>query len=105
MPETYPVEVEQMLSRICAEFLEMPGLRLTRIQAQRLWGLDELTCGRVLDMLLDAGFLQRTRNDTYARLTDGAPGSLPEIVKTALDIHHVHPSEASDRRQYSRAGH
>src|SRR5688572_20900769 len=35
---------DQMLHRIFSEYLEMPGLRLTRRQAQRLWGLDEETC-------------------------------------------------------------
>ena len=32
---------EQVLHRICAEYVEMPGLRLSRKQAQRLWGIDE----------------------------------------------------------------
>jgi hypothetical protein len=58
----------------------MPGLRLTRQQAQRLWGLDEHTCAQLLDSLTEAKFLRRTearfRNQAdgglYARLTDGA---------------------------------
>jgi len=28
---------EQLLCRICAEHVEMPGMRLSRKQAQRLW--------------------------------------------------------------------
>ena len=32
-----------LVHRVRGEFLEMPGLRLTRAQAQRLWGLDEET--------------------------------------------------------------
>ena len=63
---------DQMLHRIFSEYLEMPGLRLTRPQAQRLWGLDEETCARSLECLVDAGFLVRTNVGTYARLTDGA---------------------------------
>jgi hypothetical protein len=103
MPETFPVATEQMLNRICAEFLEMPGLRLTRGQAQRLWGLDEQTCARVLEMLLQVGFLQRSRNETYARLTDGPPGaSLPDIVHDALAG--AGRKASSDRRQFPRAG-
>jgi hypothetical protein len=35
---------DQILRRIRAEFLEMPGMRLTFSQAKRLWGLDEQTC-------------------------------------------------------------
>ena len=103
MPDSSSVAAEQMLCRICAEFLEMPGLRLTRPQAQRLWGLDEQTCGQVLDVLLEAGFLQRTRNETYTRLTDGPPGlSLPDIVRGALGARRR--VRAQDRRQFPRAG-
>jgi Fic family protein len=57
--------------RIYNEFLEMPGLRVTCQQAQRLWGLDRQTCLDVLDTLVDAGFLARTGRGMYARLTDG----------------------------------
>jgi hypothetical protein len=61
-----------MLRRIRGEFLEMPGLRLTCAQAQRLWGLDEQTCRRVLDRLVAAQFLWRPADGAYARLTDGS---------------------------------
>ena len=62
---------EVMLQRICGEFLEMPGLRLTSEQAQRLWGLDEPTCLELLDTLVEAKFLSRTGNGTFSRATDG----------------------------------
>jgi hypothetical protein len=32
---------DALIQRVYGEFLEMPGLRLTCQQAQRLWGLDE----------------------------------------------------------------
>lgn len=63
---------EEMLRRICGEYLEMPGLRLKCEQAQRLWGLDAATCALLLDILVEAGFLCRLAGDTYGRLTDGA---------------------------------
>jgi hypothetical protein len=63
---------EQILNRIRSEFLEMPGLRLTRPQAQRLWAMDEQTCREVLDSLTDARFLQRGDDGAYARLVEGA---------------------------------
>ena len=74
------VAADYMLRRIRSEYLEMPGLRLTRRQAQRLWGLDEHTCAQLLDSLTESRFLRRTettflnRTDgaMYARLTDGA---------------------------------
>ena len=49
--------MEHLLRRIQGEFLEMPGLRLTCRQAQRLWNLDELICEAVLAALVDVHFL------------------------------------------------
>jgi hypothetical protein len=46
-----------MLQRIRAEYLEMPGLRLTLEQAQRLGGLERALCKTVLDALVDDKFL------------------------------------------------
>ena len=54
--------------RIQAEFLEMPGLRLTQPQACRLWGLDRETCGTLLSHLVDAKFLTRTRDGAFVQL-------------------------------------
>jgi hypothetical protein len=62
---------EQMLQRICAEYGEMPGMRLSRKQAQRLWGVDEEACGQILEFLVKTGFLKLAAPDTYGRLTDG----------------------------------
>jgi hypothetical protein len=48
-----------------AEYLEMPGLNLTKPQAQRLWSLDAATCDAVFDALEEASFLKRTAHDGY----------------------------------------
>jgi predicted metalloprotease len=48
----------------------MPGLRLTLPQAKRLWDLDEQTCVRTLERLVEFGFLCRTACG-YARASDG----------------------------------
>jgi len=66
------VPTDALLNRIRGEFLEMPGLRLTCEQAQRLYGLDRLLCQRALDRLVDARFLCVTANRTYARIADVA---------------------------------
>jgi hypothetical protein len=63
-----------LLSRVRAEYLEMPGLRLTVSQAQRLCGIEERLCETLLDLLVEERFLRRTRDGAYARLTDG-PGA------------------------------
>jgi hypothetical protein len=65
------ITFDELLRRVCGEFLEMPGLRLTLKQAQRLWGLDEPTCSKALNSLVEAKFLQRTNLDMYSRLGEG----------------------------------
>lgn len=59
------------VSRIRAEFLEMPGLSLTLDQAQRLLGVERAVCKTILDALVDAKFLRVKANGSYVRLTEG----------------------------------
>jgi hypothetical protein len=56
-----------VLQRVQGEFMEMPGLRLTTAQAQRLWGLDRAACDALLGALVDAKFLFRTRDGAFVR--------------------------------------
>jgi hypothetical protein len=63
--------VQRTLQRLQAEFLEMPGLRLTARQVQRLCGIDEVTCLAVLDALIDTKFLRLNADGTYVRPADG----------------------------------
>jgi len=58
---TSTIDLSLLVDRVRGEYLEMPGLTLTIVQAQRLWGLDETRCSSVLASLVDAGFLQRTK--------------------------------------------
>jgi hypothetical protein len=60
--------MNELVGRIRAEFLEMPGLRLTLTQASRLWGLDEGACRRVVDVLVRSSFLRWTPGGTLARV-------------------------------------
>src|SRR5262245_19073323 len=62
-----------MLERIRAEYLEMPGLRLTPGQVQRLCGVDRELCQSILDALVDAKFLGVRPDGAVERLTDGPP--------------------------------
>lgn len=70
---TQTVRVEEALRRVKGEFVEMPGLRLTSAQAQRLWGLDGEFCEAVLGALVDAQFLLRTGDGVFVRVDSGAP--------------------------------
>ena len=55
------------LRRVQGEYIEMPGLRLTTAQAQRLWGLDRASCDSLLDALVEAKFLLKTRDGAFVR--------------------------------------
>lgn len=59
--------VADALRRVKGEFLEMPGLKLTLTQAQRLWGLDREICAALLGALVDARFLARTAEGAFMR--------------------------------------
>ncbi len=59
--------ITDWLQLIRAEYLESPGLILTKPQIQRLWGLDPPTCDAVLNALVGAKFLRRTPGDAYTR--------------------------------------
>ena len=82
MSARYSAVDEVLLQRARNEFLEMPGLRLTCPQAQRLWGLDESACLQLLECLVDKKFLCRLDHGMYARLTDGRVAHpRPHMVK------------------------
>jgi len=63
--------IPQLLERIRADFLEMPGLRLRPEQVQRLCGVEQTMCQMVLDALVEANVLCLNSDGTYARLGDG----------------------------------
>jgi hypothetical protein len=60
-------ESDAVIHRIQAEFLEMPGLRLTPAQATRLWGLERETCRAVIDSLVATEFLKWTSSGAVTR--------------------------------------
>jgi len=75
---------DAILQRVYGEFLEMPGLRLTARQAQRLWGLDEQTCAELLEHLVDAKFLCRSAHG-YSRISDGPVFPRTRMAKAEID--------------------
>ena len=86
MPERAQEVSDVILQRIYGEFLEMPGMRLTLSQAQRLWGLDERTCQVLLEYLVDMKFLCRSPHGNYGRTSDGAaPFPRPRMAKAGID--------------------
>jgi hypothetical protein len=75
---------QQLLDRIRGEYREMPGLRLTLAQAQRLWQVDRTECESALEALLQEGFLAVTADDAYVALPMTARVRLKPL-KATLD--------------------
>jgi hypothetical protein len=62
-------------TRIESEFRELPGLRLTRWQAARLWSLDMIECEAVLNRMVAARVLRETPEGYVAGHIPAARGS------------------------------
>ena len=60
-------QVDDAVELIRMEYSELPGLRLTFLQAQRLWNLSDDVCARALRILTDSHFLMRTPDGSYVR--------------------------------------
>ena len=54
-----------------AEYREMPGLSLSKLQLRRLWSIDAETCDALVATLEAEGFLKRTPRDLYVRIDSG----------------------------------
>ena len=63
--------ITDWLQLIRAEYMEIPGLCLTKPQVRRLWGLDDVMAEALLTVLIDVKFLRRTRRDAYVRADVG----------------------------------
>lgn len=66
-----------LVNRVKVEYQEMPGMRLTVSQAQRLFGINESVCRQVLEVLSNMGHL-RVADGQYMRAPERrAGGSVP----------------------------
>ena len=64
--------IEDLLKRLRAEFVAIPGVRLTSEQVQRRVCHRGAICQLLLDSLVDATFLRLKRGGTYERWTPTA---------------------------------
>ena len=62
--------IHDVIKRLRAEYLDMPGLRLTADQVQRLCGIERMMCQSVLDALVRARFLCARSDGTYTHVTN-----------------------------------
>jgi hypothetical protein len=65
MPVSVPIS--ELLDRIQGEYRELPGLRLTEVEARRLWDLDRTVCDALLGALVDARVLRREPDGRFVR--------------------------------------
>ena len=75
-------EVRNALLRIQTEYMEMPDLKLTSRQAQRLWHLTHDVWETALAVLIGKQFLVKTRDGAYVRF--GALRSRAEAIESLL---------------------
>lgn len=61
------VQVHEAVELLQMEYAEMPGLRLTVGQVQRLLNLSPELCERALAALTECGFLARTADGAFVR--------------------------------------
>ena len=80
------MRIDDVLQRIQGEFVEMPGLRLTPAQAQRLWGLDRDVCDALLGALVDAKFLAQTRDGAFIRMEGARPTRLTTAPRRTMAV-------------------
>src|SRR5436309_2968225 len=84
------MDIEHVVRRIKAEFLEMPGLRLTVQQASRLWGLERALCESAINSIIT---LKPHALEDAARLDEqfkqsgfvGPLHGIPLVVKDEID--------------------
>ena len=86
----YPVVAGDALkTRVLHDFDEMPTLRLTTAQAMRLWDRDRSTCQKVLDILVEAGFLCVDAEGQYGRRpAEQCSGRICSPCMSASDSHY-----------------
>ena len=88
--------IQDVLNRLRGEYLELPGLRLTSEQVQRLCGVERTMCQVVLDLLVNEKFLSVKSDGHYARLRDGAEPPRHLLICVDRDAFRVRQYRESD---------
>ena len=84
-------EVRDALLRIQTEYVEMPDLKLTGRQAQRLWNLPHNVWEAALAALIGKHFLVQTPSGSYVRRgamhartqAPGGPGGIDALLRAS----------------------
>jgi hypothetical protein len=104
-PQEAPMfSTARLVERIREEYVAMPGLKLTREQVCRLWGVRHDTCEAALDALLAEGFLHYTGTGKYVALPRPAGASVSmsgEAAGSAIRCPHCGKRNTVDPVQMS----
>lgn len=66
--------LQDALFRIQTDYVQMPQMKLTPRQVQRLWSLSAEICERALSSLVMKGFLVQSSDGSYVRGGTGRHG-------------------------------
>ena len=79
------MQVDDAVHLIKMEYGEMPDLKLTLRQIQRLWCLSFEQCDQAVTALTSSGFLFRTGGGFYVRNHEAGPGipALTAIIRAS----------------------
>ncbi len=89
-----------LIRQIRDEYQTMPGLKLTREQACRLWGVNTETFEAAIDALVDEGFLQKTGTGKFIALPRraGAAAHVRELAAHVPSIRCPHCQKLNMQR-------
>jgi hypothetical protein len=79
---------QDIVERVRSEYIEMPGMRLTPPQVQRLCGIGPSLCDAVLAAMVESRFLAVRPDGTYVRASDGLPQ--PRMAKAPARLERRH---------------
>ena len=99
----------RLVQRIREEYVALPGLKLTREQVCRLWGVGHETCAAALDELLAEGFLHETGTGKYVALPHPRGASVAAVTadvfgSTSLRCPHCGKLNVTERSSRSGTG-
>jgi hypothetical protein len=95
--------LEHLIAHTRSEYMEMPGQRLSVIEAGRLWGIEQNLAETILQALVDEGFLKTGADGKFGRPTDSPQGARPRQVRSSVrDERREFPGKPGGRRADER---
>jgi hypothetical protein len=71
-----PIDLDEAVELIRAEYAKMPGLSMTAKQVRRVWSLSNEVCEEALTSLTRSGFLIENRHCSFVRARNSLPAAV-----------------------------